>query len=128
MTNPSTETKIPNGLLQSTEFTDKVTVTIQRVTDAGNETVISFTNNPIINDFFAIRGAGLGVDQPTNVISLRVLALDLLKIAQSQQQLGLDTAAQVAEHARKLHAAVNDLSKNDQLVCSFGLADDALTM
>lgn len=128
MTTQPSDTKIPNGLLQATSITDKVTVTIQRVTDAGNETIITFTNNSIINDFFAIRGAGLGVDQPTNVISLRVLALDLLKISQSQQQLGLESAAQVAEHARKLHAAVKALSKNDHLVCSFGLADDVITM
>lgn len=118
MPNPSTD--VPNGLLQSTEFTDPTTVTIKRlVGGTDTETVVSFTQAPEIQSFFAHRGVSHGLSQPTNLIAIRILALELLNQAQHQQTIGLDSASQLADYARQLHAAANALTKDDALVCIF---------
>lgn len=107
-------------LWQPIQFTTTITVTIKRlVGDNQTEDVISFTNAPDIQAFFARRGVALGITQATNAIAIRGLALELHKKSQYQQKLGLDSASQVAEQARLLHAVAHTLKKDDSLVCSF---------
>lgn len=119
MQNKSLTQDMPDGLLQATEFTDNVTVTIKRVVDDSTEDLLSFTGAHDIQDFFAQRGVALGITQSTNVIALRVLALELLKRSQSQVALGMNAAAQTGEYARKLHALASSLKRDDLLLCSF---------
>lgn len=117
---PNQPTTIPTGLLQSTEYTEPTTVTIKRLVDGTDtEDIISFTQAPEIQSFFTQRGVAHGITQPTNLIAIRVLALELLKQSQHQQAIGLDSAAQIAEYARRLHVAANALKKDDHLVCTF---------
>lgn len=119
MRNESTTQEYPDGLLQATAFTDNVTVTIKRVTDDAADDLISFTGTTEIQAFYAQRGVALGISQQTNVISLRVLAHDLMKRSQSQAINGLPDAAQNAAHARKLLTVAKTLKRNDPLLCSF---------
>lgn len=113
-------TEKPHGLLQDTNYTNPENIiTIKRVTDLSTEDLISFTNVPTVEAFYKQRGLTPGDTQPTNAISIRILALELLKIAEIQEDVGDPNAEKTAEYVSKLHAAIGSLNKSDTLLCSF---------